>query len=146
MVDFSSVLNRKPVEVERPKPLPAGTYHVMVEKHEFLESKEKKTPYLHILFKILGPGPDVDPASLVGVDYAKRQLRQDFFLTEDALWRLREFFEKAIGIDIGQRTFGEIIANELPTKQVMAMVVQVPSQKAGDDSIYNNISGFAKIN
>lgn len=142
-MDFKEVLNRKLDTVERPKPLPAGMYRLVVAKFEFGESKEKKTPFCKLLFNIMGPGDDVDPASLVGIDYAKRQMKQDFYLTEDALWRFKDFMEKSLGIVIGQRTFGEIIQHELVGKQVMGAIVQEPSQRPGDDSIYNNIQSFA---
>jgi hypothetical protein len=144
-MNFADILKRPAASVERPKPLPAGSYHLLVAKHEFGESKEKKTPFCKVTFNIMGPGPDIDPASLAGIDWGKRQLTADFYLTDDALWRFKEFFEKSLGVDIGQRSFGDIIQHELTGKQVMANVVQTPSQKPGDDSIYANINSFTKL-
>jgi len=36
--------------------------------------------------------------------------RDTFFLTEDSLWRLAEFLENVLGLPIGDKSYGEVIA------------------------------------
>ena len=58
---FESILDTPATEVERPKPLPAGTYDVIVKGlYEQGESTQKKTPYVRFIYAIQSAGEDVD--------------------------------------------------------------------------------------
>lgn len=108
-VDFSTLLSKPADEVKRPPALPAGSYFGVIEKHAFDESREKKTPYVSYTVKLTGEyGDDVDAEGVEGIDIAKRTMRKDFYLTEDALWRLKEFIESC-GVPSVGRSLGEII-------------------------------------
>ena len=75
-VDFSSYLNVKAEDIERPRPLPIGHFFATlqswrgVERFYDKENPKKATPSIELTFKIDGPDHDVDtfavPANLVG--------------------------------------------------------------------------------
>lgn len=139
-VNFGELLNVNADDVKAPVPLPAGTYSLIVQNIETGLSREKKTPYIRFVFNVLAPGGDVDPAELTEIDLSKKSLRSEFYLTPDAMYRLVDFI-KALGIE----TEGQNLRDLIPQTKglsVNARVVQVPSQKPGDASIFNNVESF----
>ena len=138
-VDFKALL-KKPVDsIERPKPLPAGTFFGVVQKYEFGESKEKKTPFLRLLIGITGPGDDIDPSDLDGVDLAKKSLRKDYYLTDDALYRLTELIASC-----GIPTEGRMLDECIPDLQGASMLCSVTQRSSPDGSeIYNDLDKLA---
>lgn len=143
MVDFKALLNKRVDAVEKPKPLPVGLYICGITKYEAGESQQKKTPFIRYIFRVMASGPDVDVGSLPA-DWQGRELRGEFYLTEGAMWRFREFIENGLGIEVGARTFDEVLP-ETNNKMVGVQLIQEPSTKPGDDSIYNRIAGYVKV-
>lgn len=144
MVDFKALLEKRVAEAERPKPLPPGVYIAVITEHTPGESQKKKTPYIRFSYRILAAHSEVDEAALAEMkNWNERKLYQDFYLTPDALWRLREHIEK-VGVDFGSRTFAEALPDTL-NKQIGIVVTQEASQKEGDDAIYNRIGDFVKL-
>lgn len=100
MVDFSklSVLQQRTGEVERPKPIPNGTYDAVVTAREFGESNQKKTPYVRFTFGGLSPNDDVDHEALAGyggmAKLGEAKPRVDYYLTADALFRLTDMLKR----------------------------------------------------
>lgn len=144
-LSFSHLLSKPVDSAERPKPLPAGTYHGRVSRYEFAESKEKKTPYVRFHVRLTGPGDDIDPDALratnskgqpMMIDPSKKEMRKDFYLTEDALFRLREFIESC-EITTENRSFNETIP-EVVNAPVLVSVTQRPSKENPED-IFNDI-------
>ena len=145
MVDFAALLNKKTEDATRPPPLPAGEYLLQVGKYQFDESDKKKTPYVEFEINILGAGGDVDPTLLQGIDLTKRKLRRTFYLTDDAFWRLRKFIEETLIINGQGRTFNQCLP-ETVSKQFIGNISQIPSQRPGDDSIFNEIASERAVN
>jgi hypothetical protein len=139
MPDFSKLLQKSVTSAERPKPKAAGSYLGVVNKFEFGESAQKKTPYVRFHVNSVAPGPEVDMEenSRNGVDLSKWAPHKDYFLTEDALYRLREFLESC-GIPVEGRSFNETIP-EAVGKPVMFENVNTTSDKAGKTEIYSNV-------
>lgn len=136
-VDFKSLLSKPVDAVEKPRPLPAGTYFGKIAKYEFLEAKnEKKTPYMRAHLALHSAADDVSSDDLRGIDITKKTLRRDFYLTDDALYRLKELIESC-KIPTGGRTLSETIP-DLLNAQVMVSVTQRSSQTG--DEIYNDVS------
>ena len=107
-VDFKSLLNRPATSFERPKPLPPGTYHGVVQGHEFGESAQKHTPYCRLTVKVISADESVPIDQLEGAKLP-RDLRRDFYLTDDSMYRFREFLESC-GIPLENRMLDEAIA------------------------------------
>lgn len=92
-VNFGAILeNTKLDDIEKPKPLPAGSYIAAVGAHKLGESSKKGTPYIEYEFKIESALDDVDPDELEDFgDITKKTLRGQFYLTESALFMLKDF-------------------------------------------------------
>lgn len=109
--DFKSILSHKVGSIEKPKPLPTGTYLAIIEGWEASEIGQKKTPGARVTFKLLQPEADVDMDQLEELGglaaVTKRKVNTTLWLTEDALYRAKEFIEDVCKIDVGERTLGE---------------------------------------
>lgn len=113
MVDLGNLLKQEVEKAERPKPLPVGTYHMLIGTHRFGESTKKKTPYVEFSMTFVGAGKDVDLEALAAVEEQKplkeRELGATFYLTDSAMYRLKEFLIE-LGLEIGGgRTFEDAI-------------------------------------
>jgi len=100
MADFNTLMSKPMDEIERPKPLPAGTYTGIIVSHEFGKSSQKQTDFVRFMIRVIAPGEDVDPEALkeYGQLGEKSLLRHDFYITEDAVFRLKEFLSDTLGI------------------------------------------------
>lgn len=108
MANFADILSKKSEEIEKPKPLPVGQYLWSIPNlFEQDEIGEKKTPALTWKVRCIAPQSDVDMEAFRDSGNAKdRDQRITFFLTEDALHRLRTFLT-ALGIDEAGKSIGE---------------------------------------
>lgn len=134
-VNFDEILNTSFDTIEKPLPLPTGTYEFVVVDFATGTSQNKGTPYIELQCQPLAPGPDVDQTNLDLAKLAKRKLRFTFWMTEDAKFRFKDFL-KARGID----TSGQTIKSILPQVKGITFkgaVTQAISEKTGD--IFNNI-------
>lgn len=111
MANFTEILSRKIEEVEKPKPLPVGQYLWSIPNlFEQDEIGENKTPALVWKVRCVAPQSDVDMQAFQESGNAKdRDMRVTFYLSEDALWRLRDFLKK-LGIEEGGKSFDEAAA------------------------------------
>lgn len=135
-VNFRDLLSKPLDTVERPKPLPAGTFHGAVKSYELKESNEKKTPFVEFTLTVQAPGEDVDSDELTGVDLSKKSLRARFFLTADAEYRLKEFIA-SLGIPTAGRSFGET----LPETISQAVLIDVVQRQSPDgQEIFNEVA------
>lgn len=141
MVDFSTLLSQNLDSVTKPKALPAGTYNGTVLSHSFALSSKKQTPYVQFNFSVQSAGEDVDPSDLEGVDVGKKALRTSFYLTDDALFRLKDFLASC-GIDTSGRTLNETIP-ETVGASVLLFVKQRTSENGED--IFNDVDSVRGV-
>lgn len=132
MTDFSNLLSTKFDDIKRPPIKPAGTYHGLIAGYDFGRSTQKKTPYVRFAFTGLQPGEDIDPASCVDsdgepIDFSKWKPSTDFYITSDAMYRLKEFLE-ALGIPGTGREIKEM----LPESRNLPVLLTV-SVKSNED-------------
>lgn len=141
-VNFKELLSRPVESAERPPVKPAGTYHGVIKEYKFDESRDKKTPFVRFVFSSLTPGADIHPSQLVNpktgdqIDLSKWAPYKDFYLTEDALYRLREFLQ-SLGIPIAGRQFDETIPESKGMPVILSAVLN-QSQKDNSE-MYTNI-------
>ena len=140
MANYADLLNVNADAIERPKPLPVGTYTLQAVKHEFGESSKKGTPYCQVYFRLMAPGSDVDTAMLSGVKL-DREIRDSFYLTPDAMFRFKEFMEKC-GITLTGAVLGDKVP-EIDGKTIDAFMTQEPD-KDDPKVIYNRIKSYTK--
>lgn len=126
--NFKDLLRKPLDDIERPKPIPSGTWRGIVKNWEPFESSQQKTPGLRFFIQPTGPGDDLDPAELVNVDLTKlRQMRIDFWLTDDSIYRLKDFMESC-----GVATTGRLLAEALPDLANAEVLLFVKQQQRND--------------
>lgn len=139
-IDFTkiqSLLSKNADEIEKPKPLPPGQYQFIVTGHEFGESAQKKTPFVSFKVRPVAPGPDVDQTALAQVkEWNKKEMKYDFYITEDALFRLKDFIGHC-GIGTSGRPLDACIP-ELTNQSFTGVVAQSISEK-DHETVYANI-------
>jgi hypothetical protein len=152
-MSFASILNNQPSETERPKPLPVGSYQCIVKGLPRLDKSAKKgTDFVQFTLQFQSAGEDVDPdsleAALTKPSGEKRQLSEKsikatYYLTEDALWRFKEFL-KHLGLDIdGESKSYAAWLNETPNCVVGIYLKHVPSDDG--EMMYADIGKTFKV-
>ena len=141
MPDFSTILSKPVTSAERPKPKAPGGYFGVVAKYELGESSQKKTPYVRYHLNQVSPGPEVDQEMNTqnGIDLSKYTPYFDYYLTDSAIFRLREFLESC-GIPVDGRTFNETIP-EAVGKPVLFEVENQTSNRPGKEAeVFSSIA------
>jgi len=144
--NFASILDKPASEVEKPKPLAAGTYLAVVKgMPEQGASAQKKTPYVEFTLGFLSAEDDVDPdelkEALGETKLGDKTIKNTFYLTENSLWRLKDWLE-ALGMDVaGDESLGQLI-EATPGSQIMITL----GHEASNDgkSVFARIKDFAK--
>ena len=143
MTDFAELLSTKVDTIKKPQPWPVGNYRWTIGKHDLGELGENDTPYVEFEFSCSGLGDGVTKKDLdnAGIDTAKKKIKAKFWLTDDAKYRLKDFLELC-GVKTGNRTLGQCIP-ETVGRVVMGYVIQNPSKRPGEDTIFSNIDKFS---
>lgn len=107
MPDFSKFLRTSAGNAVRPAALPIELYPGKIASYELGDRNRNNTPYVQFNLVLTG-WPDSVPESLratpnrdgtsVPIDLSRRRLNTKFYLTDDAYWRLDEFY-RSVGID-----------------------------------------------
>ena len=145
-VNFSELLTTQVDTAERPKSFPIGDYNALITGHEFGKSSQKETPFVRFMCKLLSPLESVDEelfeeAGGMEALNARKPIRLDFYITPDALYRLREFLEDSLELSCSGRSFDEVIP-EATNVSFVANIKHDAGQKPGE--VYMNIDSTAK--
>lgn len=132
--EFESILDRPSSSIEKPKPLPVGSYKCMiVGQPREDKSSQKQTPYVEFSLKPLEAMEDVDEYALAEVlgDKALTDLvisgpPTRFYTTESAMWRLVQFLDHAQAGDEDMSTRQRLA--ESANKEVVVNFKHDPSQ------------------
>lgn len=142
--DFTSILAKAPSEIEKPKPLPAGTYLCTVQgMPKFDKSSKKQTPYAEFTYKILQAGEDVDKDALEEMGgIGEKTLRDTYYITENAVYRLKEMLTNC-GLDEGEYGSLQEMIEASPNCQLNVFI----KHTASDDgkSVYANVDSTAPV-
>lgn len=116
MPDFTAWLSRPAGKAVRPPALPVENYPGKIQSYEYGDNNTNKTPYVRYQLS-LTDWPDSIPeekrffkdreGNLVPINLQRVRLRRDFFLTDDALWRLDEFL-RSCDVDPDGHEYGEV--------------------------------------
>jgi len=143
--NYNSLLDKTVGSAERPKAVPIGVYLGIITEMGFDTSAKKKTPFVRYSVKPIQAVSGVDQELFTAAGGAERlnkmKLGLDFYLTEDALWRLREFLEESLRIDCSTRSFKESIPYAV--NQQIYFVMDVAVSEDGKAS-YNQIKSVLK--
>ena len=136
MADFKSILDMPASEVERPKPLPQGTYQCVVDgPHREGKSSQKGTDFVEFSLKPMAALGDVDEEALATALTSKdgsvkalsdKRIRATFYITPDSTFRLTDFLEKDLQIDLEDKSVGQALS-EAPNREVLAYLKHVPT-------------------
>lgn len=136
--NFTDILSKSADAIEKPKPLPVGTYICMIDgPAEFVEVGQNETPAANLKLRPLAADVDVDQGLLAeqgGI--GERRIRHTLYLSEDALWRAKEFFENC-GIPAEGKTLKELFA-ALPNQQIKVVIKHQPSKDGTE--MYANVA------
>lgn len=144
MVDFSKILSKQAAAIEKPKPLPVGSYIALNPALPSFEAVGKKeTPAAVFQFQIVAPSEDVDMQELKAYgDWKGKKQRHVLYLSEAAEYRTKEELVNSFGLEEGDKTLGQLF-NETVNKQVMITIRHRPSDDG--TGIYAEIEKIAKI-
>lgn len=127
---FESILDTPVAAVERPKPLPAGTYDCIVRgMYEEGQSTQKKTPFVRFTYAIQAAGDDVDADELAEMGgIADKSIKDTYYTTPDALFRLTTALENMQIEGLEAKSIRQALA-ETPNCPIRIVV----SHRASDD-------------
>lgn len=143
MASFSSILDKPASEVERPKPLPVGTYLCVVKGlPRFDKSTKKGTDFVEFTMQIVQPYDDVDQEALEAMGgFQGKTIKSTYYITDDALWRLKKFIEDC-GIDTEEGSIRQLI-EQTPNCQVAVTIKHTASEDG--TTVYANVGGTAQV-
>ena len=127
MTTFSALLNKSMSDVERPKPMPQGSYVAMVQGlPRFDKSSKKQTEFVEFTLKLLAAGEDVDAEALAEMGgIADKTIKDTYYLTENSLWRLKEFL---VNLGMPEDMSMQEAVEAAPGKQIGIFINHEPSQ------------------
>lgn len=141
--NIAALLDRAPSDVERPKPLPQGGYHCIIKGvYEQGKSSKKQTPFVKFNLQPTSPMEDVDEEALA--DWMKRpdgtsrtladaKIDATYYLTDDALFMLRDFLEH-VGVE------GNTLRSQMDATQNQEVIAYIKHEPSNDGQ-----SVFAKL-
>lgn len=120
---FESILDTPVADVQRPKPIPAGTYDCIVRGlYEEDVSTQKKTPFVRFTYAVQAAGEDVDPAELEEMGgIADKSIKDTYYTTPDALFRLTQVLENMGIEDLDTKTVRQALS-ETPNCAIRIVV------------------------
>lgn len=143
-VDFSKILQKQATEIEKPKPLPIGSYVAVNQKlPDFKGVGKNETPAAEFALVVLAPMDDVDPEHLAAYgDVKGKSVRHRMFLTEGTEYRTKEELVNAFGIEEAGKNLGQMF-NETVNKQVIVKIRHRPNDDGTD--IYAEVESLAAV-
>jgi hypothetical protein len=137
---FRELLSQNTDTVERPRALAPGHYNGKIKGHEFGQSRQKQTPYVRFLLVPESEGPDVPAGANDGIDFSRRELRKDLYITPNALYRLSDMLDAVLGKETG-RSFDERIPD---TRDASVMFAVTQRESEDGTETYNDIGTIVK--
>ena len=148
--EFTSILDQMPDEIERPKPLPPGSY-VCVIKERYISDKssQKETPYYEFPLRPTEALENVDEEwleeALTAADGSKKKLsdmviRARFYDTPDAGFRLKKFLLDDCQLE-NKGSIGQIMENTIGCQ----VIANIKHRSVGDDT-FIDLKSTAPVN
>ncbi len=146
-VDFRALLQTQVEDAERPPTFPIGNYESIVTGHEMGKSAKKGTPFVRFHIKLISPTEDVDPelfAECGGIAKLtdRKAMHKDFYITGDALYRLREFLEGPCQLSCSGRAFDEVIP-EATNISILSHIAHRQGEGTKSNETYMDLDDFA---
>lgn len=145
-VNFQDLLRRPIDQVKRPEAKPAGTWTGIVKAHRFDVSKVKKTPFVEYTVNNVQPGADVDQQQLAQYNEGfpdaikKWQPKKEFYLSDDAIFMLKDFLESCKLKTTG-RGFDEVIPEVVNLPVQFTVEIESFDPGGGEEMRFRNKIG-----
>lgn len=142
--NFGALLDTPSSEVERPKPLPVGSYVCMVlGQPRYDKSAKKQTEFVEFTLKFLSAEDDVDADELKEMGgVADKTIKDTYYITETSLWRLKDFLTSC-DLDVDGDESLRALIEETPGKQVGIFIKHEASQDG--QSIFARVGKTFKV-
>jgi hypothetical protein len=142
--NFSSLLDAAPTEIDRPKPVPQGSYLCVVKGlPRYDKSAKKGTEFTEFTLQPVQAFDDVDMEALKEMGGLEdKTFKATFYHTEGSIYRLDEFHEHC-GIDLDPKVSRRERSESANGCQVGAYIKHVASQDGS--AIYANIGKTFKV-
>lgn len=142
--NFGALLAKAPSDVEKPKPLPIGTYLCVVQSLPKQDKSTKKgTEYVEYTLNVLQAADDVDAEALEALGGAAgKTIRATYYLTENSLWRLKEFLV-ALGMDEADYESLGAMVDDSVGKQLLVTLKHTASQDG--QAVFAEIGSVAAV-
>jgi hypothetical protein len=150
--NFGSILDRPSEGGKRPPPLPVGTYNTLIKGlPRYGKSDKKGTDFVEFTHQFVQAYDDVSEEDLNTaltkpsgevVKLSDRTIRNTYYLTEDAKWRVERFL-KHCGLDEADFESIRQMIDATPGRQVAITIKHTPSDDGED--LYANIAGTAAV-
>lgn len=148
-ISLEDLLGKRAGDFKPPPLIPQGPYRFRTEGLEFGTSREKKTPFAKVHFAPLEAMDGVDASQLENIELEKRKMSYDFYLTDDASYRLVEFAKMCGVEDVASISLKEVCGRLKNNKyQIVGYVIHVPNKNAraeSDPKYYANIDRFSSL-
>ncbi len=143
-IDFNKILTKQASAIEKPKPLPVGTYLCNnPQLPKFIGIGKNETPAAQFQLVVLQPGDDVDMEQLKEFgEYKGKNVRHNMFLSEAAEYRTKEELCTAFAIEEGDKTLGQLF-NETVNKQVYVKIKHRPSDDGTE--MYSEVEALLPV-
>lgn len=149
---FSDILKTKRGDAERPSPMPVGDYVCVIAGQPRQDkSKQKQTPFVEFTYKILEALDSVDADQLdewlTNKKGEKKKLsevtiKDTYYLTEGALWRLEEMLKAAGLEEDDDMSFTQAI-EEAPGHQLVVTMRHESNQDGS--AVFARVAGVAAV-
>lgn len=139
-VNFADILKNATVgEIEKPKPMPEGSYQALIKSIETGQTTgEKQTPYLQVNMEIVGALDDVDQAALQAFGPVNgKKVKTEFYLTDDALFRLQDFILDHVGLDLKGQTLDQAVGQLV--NNTVGVHMKHSISKKDNVTVYSNV-------
>lgn len=138
--DLKSLMRTPAGLAKKPPTLPIGDYPGVIKSFESGNQNANKTNYIRFHVGLTG-WPDSVPQEDRVVDLAKRQMRRDFYMTPDALYRMDNLLTSCGIILDGVKSYEELVP-QLVGASVIAEVQQYVNERSTPPETANNIGGL----
>ena len=126
--DFRDLLSAPIDTFEAPVQPPPGVYKAIIERSEFLKSAQKGTNFVRFHLRLSEAVEVDDTETLEKVDnLSDVSTKIDFYLTKNAMFRLRNLLESAIPDAKGRSA--EDLIQELNGMEMLATMANQPNKK-----------------
>lgn len=143
--NFASVLDADAATIERPKPLPVGSYTgIIVGMPRFDKSKKKQTPFVEFTIKLTAALDDVDAAELEAIGgLGDKTMKHTLYDTPDAGYRIKEFLCNDLGLELDDSGTLRPLLDQVPNLPVGISVIHEPSQDG--QSVFARIGSTFRV-